>query len=125
MFARLMGLKTISPRELHDLMQHESVTAVDVNPRRSWVEARVPGAINLDPVAFDDGDLPASKDATLVFYCSNVMCQKAPRAARRAGTMGYRRVHVMSAGIRGWLHAALPTESGEARAPGPQPNRLN
>jgi hypothetical protein len=78
-----MGLKTISPRELHDLMQHESVTAIDVNPRRSWVEARVPGAMNLDPVAFDDGDLPASKDATLVFYCSNVMCQKAPRAARR------------------------------------------
>lgn len=115
MFARLMGLQTISPRERHDLMRNESVTAVDVNPRGSWVEARVPGALNLDPVGFDDGDLPSDKDAALVFYCSNVMCAKAPRAARRAATMGYRHVHVMSAGIRGWLHAALPTESGEAR----------
>jgi 3-mercaptopyruvate sulfurtransferase SseA len=27
--------------------------------------------------------------------------------------MGYRNVHVMSAGITGWINAALPTESGE------------
>jgi 3-mercaptopyruvate sulfurtransferase SseA len=29
--------------------------------------------------------------------------------------MGYRRVQVMSSGIKGWLDAALPTESGEVR----------
>ena len=115
-FARLMGLKTISPRELHALMQNGSVTAVDVNPRGSWAEARVPGALSLDPVDFVAGDLPSDKDAALVFYCSNVMCTKAPRAARRAVSMGYRHVHVMSAGIKGWLQAALPTESGEAGA---------
>ena len=56
------------------------------------------------------------KDATLVFYCSNPMCSKAPNAARRAQGWGYRNVRVMAAGIRGWLSAALPTESGEALA---------
>jgi rhodanese-related sulfurtransferase len=112
-FASLMGLKTVTPRRLNQLMQHEPVTVIDVNPRGSWVAARVPGALNLDPVGFDDDDLPRDKDSTLVFYCSNFMCTKAPRAARRAATMGYRRVHVMSAGIRGWLQEALPTESGE------------
>lgn len=123
MFARLLGLKTISPHGLHQLMQNESVTAVDVNPRGSWVEAHVPSALNLDPVGFSDDDLPPDKDSMLVFYCSTYMCRRAPRAARRAATMGYRRVHVMSAGIRGWLRAGLRTESGEARASRPLPDR--
>jgi rhodanese-related sulfurtransferase len=73
----------------------------------------VPGALNLDPVAYSANDLPADKDATVVFYCSNFLCRKAPNAARRAEAMGYRRVQVMSAGISGWLSQNLPTESGE------------
>jgi len=32
--------------------------------------------------------------------------------AHHATTLGYTRVQVMSAGIQGWLDAALPTESG-------------
>ena len=116
MFARLMGLKTISPARLHELMQRETVTAVDVNTRQSWLSARVPGALNLDPVEYHDSDLPPDKHSLLVFYCSNILCRKAPNAARRAKAWGYSNVHVMSAGISGWLHAALPTESGERRA---------
>jgi rhodanese-related sulfurtransferase len=113
MFARLMGLSTISPRDLHQAMQAGPVAAIDVNSRQSWIKARVPGALNLDPVAYSANDLPADKDATVVFYCSNFLCRKAPNAARRAEAMGYRRVQVMSAGISGWLSQNLPTESGE------------
>lgn len=123
MFARLLGLRTISPGALQQLMQNESVTAVDVNSRGSWMDAHVPGAVNLDPVGFTDTDLPADKDSTLVFYCSSYMCSRAPRAARRAATMGYRRVHVMSAGITGWHRTGLRTESGEAPASPAQPDR--
>jgi rhodanese-related sulfurtransferase len=110
-----MGLETISPDGLHQLMQRQPVTAIDVNSRQSWVKARVPGALNLDPIGYRDGDLPSDRASTLVFYCSNAMCTKAPTAARRARQMGYTRVRVMSAGISGWLSAALPTESGEPR----------
>jgi rhodanese-related sulfurtransferase len=113
MFARLMGLSTISPQDLHHLMQNEPVTAIDVNSRQSWIQARVPGALNLDPLEYNDSDLPTDKNAALVFYCSNVLCRKAPNAARRAKSMGYHRVQVMSAGISGWLSANLPTESGD------------
>ena len=114
MFARLMGLKTISPSDLHRLMQNPApATVIDVNSRSSWLTARVPGASNLDPVDYKDSDLPADKDAALVFYCSNPMCRKAPNAARRAKKMGYNNVQVMSAGITGWLSAKLATESGE------------
>jgi len=116
MIARLMGLRTISPGELRRRMGEEPLTAIDVNSRASWLAARVPGARHLDPTEFAAGDLPPDPDALLVFYCSGPLCRKAPNAARRAKGMGYRNVHVMSAGISGWLGATLPTESGEPGA---------
>lgn len=113
MFALLMGLKTISPGGLHELMRKQPVTVVDVNSRQSWLKARVPGAVNLDPANYNGGDLPVDKATSLVFYCSNPLCRKAPKAARRAEKMGYGNVKVMSAGITGWLDKKLPTDSGE------------
>ena len=66
----------------------------------------------LDPLNHADKDLPADKNSSLVFYCSNPFCRKAPNAARRAKQLGYTNVKVMSAGISGWLSAKLPTEAG-------------
>jgi rhodanese-related sulfurtransferase len=112
MFATLMGLSTISPSALHERMQREPVTVIDVNSGQSWQSARVPGALHLDPIAYAESDLPSDKTAPLVFYCSNYLCRKAPNAARRAERMGYQHVQVMSAGISGWVSADLPTEAG-------------
>jgi rhodanese-related sulfurtransferase len=113
MFAWLMGLKSISPAVLHQMVQErQPVTVIDVNSPQGWMKAHVPGALNLDPANYNDSDLPKDKDSGLVFYCSNPMCRKAPNAARRAKDMGYGNVKVMSAGISGWLAAKLPTESG-------------
>ncbi len=112
MYARIMGLKPISPDGLHRLMQSEPVTVIDVNSPESWEAAHVPGARNLDPAGYGESDLPPDPDATVVFYCSGPMCRKAPGAARRAKRMGHRNVRVMSAGIRGWLGTDLPTEGG-------------
>jgi rhodanese-related sulfurtransferase len=94
-------------------MRKQQVTVIDVNSRQSWIEAHVPGALNLDPADYSDGDLPRDRESSLVFYCSNAMCRKAPNAARRARKMGYSNVTVMSTGIRGWLTTGLPTEPGE------------
>jgi rhodanese-related sulfurtransferase len=93
-------------------MQRERVTVMDVNAPASWVGAHVPGARNLDPVGYGEGELPLDKAAALVFYCANFMCRKAPTAARRAHGMGYRDVRIMSAGINGRRKASLPIESG-------------
>ncbi len=116
MFAFLMGLKNVSPAELHRLVQERRATVIDVNSRQRWEKAHVPGALHLDPVAWDEADLPQDKQALLVFYCSNPMCRKAPNAARRAKSLGYSDVRVLSAGINGWLDAKLPTQ-GATREP--------
>lgn len=111
MFAMLMGLKSIAPRDLHAGLGQGGLTVVDVNAHPSWLQARVPGAINLPP-EFDAAMLPADRAAPLVFYCSNPLCRKAPQAARKAEKLGYGNVRVMSAGITGWVGAGLPVESG-------------
>jgi rhodanese-related sulfurtransferase len=113
MFARLMGLKTISPEDLQQLAaRREHLSVIDVNSRQSWMKAHVPGAVHFDPAEFKESDLPTDKNGTLVFYCSNPFCMKAPNAARRAAKLGYGDVRVMSAGISGWLAKSLPTEAG-------------
>ncbi len=115
MFAFLMGLKSVSPAELHRLVLARQVTVIDVNSRQSWEKTHVPGARLFDPLTWTEADLPPDKQAALVFYCSNPMCRKAPNAARRAKAMGYANVRVLSAGITGWIAAKLPTE-GAAQA---------
>ncbi len=112
MFASLMGLTTISPRELLALVERGAVTAIDVNARASWLRAHVPGALTLDHANYQACDLPSNLDAPIVFYCSNPFCRKAPLAARRAKGFGYTDVRIMSAGISGWMTAKLPTEAG-------------
>ena len=114
MIAKLMGLDTIAPKELQRLVAGGAVSVFDVNSPQSWMQARVPGAVNLDPITYAPSDLPSDKNAILVFYCSNPWCRKAPNAARRAAGMGYGNARVMPAGIKGWMGAKLPVESGPA-----------
>lgn len=111
MFAMLMGLKSIAPKELHERLGSAAPAIFDLNAPASWLKARVPGAVNLAP-DFAASALPAALDSGLVFYCSNPLCTKAPKAARRARQLGYTNVRVMSAGISGWLDAHLPVASG-------------
>lgn len=110
---KLMGLEAVSPDSLNKMITNDQVTVLDVNARQSWMKAHVPGALHLNTAGYAESDLPADKEATLIFYCSNPMCRKAPNAARKAEKMGYKNVKVMSAGISGWLSARLPTEAGE------------
>ncbi|HTQ81172.1 MAG TPA: rhodanese-like domain-containing protein [Thermoanaerobaculia bacterium] len=116
MFAWLMGLPTITPEDLNRLLRAGQAMAIDVNAPGSWTQAHVPGALNFDPQAFGSADLPQDRGALLVFYCSNPLCRKAPNAALRARKLGYENVRVMSAGIKGWLSARLPVESGAPAA---------
>ena len=108
----IMGLESITPEELYQKINNKSVSVFDMNSRQSWLQNRVPGALNLDPMQFTEKGLPEDKSSLLVFYCSNPMCRKAPNAAKKAQSMGFENVKVMPAGISGWVSAGLPVEEG-------------
>jgi rhodanese-related sulfurtransferase len=112
MLRSLVGYELMSPAALNSLRADPSVVILDANAKRSWLLARVPGARHLHTLEFGPEQLPADRNATLVFYCSNFFCSKAPKAARRARAMGFEHVHVLTTGISGWIAAGLPVEQG-------------
>lgn len=116
MLVMLMGVKSVSCRDVNALPTSDRACVIDVNAPSRWAHAHVPGARNLDPQHYVASDLPTDQAALLVFYCSNPMCSKAPRAARRAMAMGHTQVRVMSAGMQGWMEARLPVESAPVAA---------
>ncbi len=44
MMAFLMGLPTLSPTQLRELLARDAATVYDVNAPASWNKARIPGA---------------------------------------------------------------------------------
>ena len=105
--------KRLSMAELDAIASGDGVRLVDANPgviRDHF--GSIPGSIQL---GYDGEeallvDLPADKDATLVFYSANETCPYAPAAAERAVRQGYSDVYILPAGIIGWTDAGRPTE---------------
>jgi hypothetical protein len=72
-FASLFGGKKLAEMTVEDVAARlgaERFFVIDNNGPGSWQKRHVPGAKNLDPGGFSVADLPADKEATLVFYCS-------------------------------------------------------
>jgi rhodanese-related sulfurtransferase len=111
MIARLMGLKTISPKDLYSAIQQNTVHVFDLNADHVYKSGHVPGAIHINHETFDGTELPSNFNSSLVFYCSNPMCRKAPNAAKLAKSKGYLNAKVLSAGISGWMSKKLPVET--------------
>ncbi|MCL2625853.1 MAG: rhodanese-like domain-containing protein [Cystobacterineae bacterium] len=87
--------------------------AVDVNVEEVRQEYGVlPGAVLLDSASsYEVGLLPKDKSLKLIFYCLNKRCTASHIAAKRAQSMGYKRVYVLSEGIQAWKEAKLPAST--------------
>ena len=53
-------------------------------------------------------ELPADKNARIVFYCADKRCMASDAAAQRAVEAGYKNVSVMGDGIVGWNLMGAP-----------------
>ena len=106
-----MNLESISTKELNEILPQENVHVFDMNDPMRWKQTHIPGAINLDPEKFAEKDLNSDKNETLIFYCSNPMCRKAPNAAKKVKGMEFKNVRVLSAGIAGWMADGYSVES--------------
>lgn len=91
----------------------EGATPVDAN--RAQVRADegvIKGALLLTSSRdYALTELPANKDAQLVFYCYNHQCTASDAAAAKAKAAGYSNVSVLRAGITGWKEAGQAVET--------------
>lgn len=85
--------------------------AVDANSDSTREKnGTVPGAVILtSSYKYDLSQLPEDKNKDLIFYCSNTNCTASDAAAERASTHGYKKVHIMREGIKGWKESGKPT----------------
>ena len=107
-------LKTATVAEVVKLQSDKSVSIYDADTQE-WrtKEGVIPGAkllsdaMNYDPAK----ELPAAKDAKLIFYCAGGKCMASHHAAERAVGAGYTDVTVMPDGISGWKAAGNKVEA--------------
>src|SRR6185369_13043840 len=95
--------KTIAATNLNTLMTEKpaDVFVYDANNEKTrTTEGVIPGAHIL--TSYDKYDitheLPADKNAKLVFYCANTQCSSSHDAAHRAVEAGFKDVSVMTDG---------------------------
>jgi len=86
--------------------------AVDANSASTREKhGTVPGAIILTSSSkYELAQLPEDKTKDLIFYCSSTWCTASDKAAERASTNGYKNLHIMREGIKGWKEAGQATE---------------
>ena len=109
--AEAAGPAVVTPAEAQAMLA-AGAKAVDVNRAETRAElGTLPEAILLSGAEYAEGELPADRDAALVFYCGSERCSAAPSAAATAVEQGYTNVSVMAAGIRGWVAEGLPTQA--------------
>lgn len=99
-----------------DKALQSGAVAVDANSDSTREKnGTVPNAVILtSSYKYDLAQLPEDKSKDLIFYCSNTNCTASDAAAERASTNGYKKVHIMREGIKGWKDA------GKATKPYPQ-----
>lgn len=112
-YAKGAGFRLIHVQDLVMDMQQGHPVICDANKadvRSQW--GVIPGATLLSSSSSYDvtKELPADKNADLVFYCANTRCMASHGAANRAVAAGYTRVSVMADGIQGWAKAGQKTD---------------
>jgi rhodanese-related sulfurtransferase len=83
----------------------------DNNAKDRFSKSHVPTATWVEYDKIQASDLPADKDATLVFYCGSEQCSACHVGADAALKLGYKNVYIMPAGIKGWEAAKKPVET--------------
>jgi rhodanese-related sulfurtransferase len=106
--------EVVTTQALRDLRERNpDLILVNVLPRIIHDQWHIPGSLNipLGAIAARSAELPADKEARVVFYCMGRLCMYSAKAADLAHEMGYNRLLVYRAGLLGWLRAGLPVAS--------------
>ena len=105
------GVADVAVEDVERLLTERKGLVFDVNGASTREKnGSVPGATLLGSSSdYPSTALPADKATTLVFYCANPRCMASHGAAKRAVSLGYTDVRVMSAGIAGWKQSGRTT----------------
>ncbi|KPJ77792.1 MAG: hypothetical protein AMJ54_06365 [Deltaproteobacteria bacterium SG8_13] len=87
----------------------ENVMIIDSRPKRAkYDKGHIPGAVSIPFSQFDKmtDQLPAEKDALLIFYCGGLKCPLSHKSAFKAEELGYTNIKVFAKGFPGYMKVA-------------------
>jgi rhodanese-related sulfurtransferase len=100
----------------------KGVSLIDSRPaKRKYDNGHIPTAISIPDRVFDTltGNLPADKNAKLIFYCGGVKCMLSHKSAFKAEKLGYTNISVYAEGFPDWKEngglIAIPVSHVKAR----------
>ena len=65
------GVREVSIEEAAALVGRPDAAILDANVAELYEAAHLPGATHVNPLTLSERELPASRTATLLFYCKN------------------------------------------------------
>lgn len=101
------------------LKKTDPITLVDARPTRSkYDKGHIPTALSIPDRKFEEkqNELPADKDALLVYYCGGFKCKLSHQSAAKAIALGYTNVKVIAKGFPAWKKAGFPVGTALAEA---------
>lgn len=100
---------------------HENLVIIDVLSPESYKKAHIPGAINIPYEQLAERLDELDKNAKIVTYCANTICQASSKAAEILLEAGFTDVHDFKGGIHEWQRSQeAPTgtaKGGAAKTP--------
>ncbi|MBW2437467.1 MAG: sulfurtransferase [Deltaproteobacteria bacterium] len=87
----------------------EDVMIIDARPKRAkYDKGHIPMAVSIPDSQFDkmSDQLPADKNALLIFYCGGLKCKLSHKSAKKAEKLGYTNVKVFADGFPGYMKVA-------------------
>ncbi|MBV8137633.1 MAG: hypothetical protein JO121_18695 [Deltaproteobacteria bacterium] len=113
---RLSDADTISLDQFRGVVGDHKTIILDARAAPFYQQGHIPDALNLsrDDFAADyrrlRPTLDASKDKSIVVYCSGGDCHDSRMVASALLSLGFSQVRIFTAGWSGWTEAGLPVE---------------
>lgn len=119
------GVVPISISKAKELMQDERTYIFDANEDKTrQAYGYIKGAIHINADEFEEflsgknkleNLLPTNKNATIVVYCLNRLCNRSSLVAKNMMDIGYQNVYVMIEGIEKWIILGNQTQKLDAK----------
>lgn len=104
--------KEITAEQLVEMKKDAGVVIIDARGGEYLDGEVIAGAVNLSAKDTDSESLAKiipSKEAKVVFYCTNTSCQASALSAYKASAAGYADIYKYPGGIEEWKKKGLPT----------------
>lgn len=110
------GYKSVSPRQLTELINRDNALVVDVSAINDYDKGHIVGARHVGMSQFDPENkvLANLKDMPVAVVCRNG--QTSGEAARRLIKAGFKRVFWLDGGVVAWQQAELPLTKVRGKA---------